>query len=264
MRDMVAAFEWGKSVSVKLGLIFAAALATVLLTGMACTADAAPSFDCATATTLREKAVCRDQRLAALDQDIAAAYARVLARLDSADASRLRQDQRRFIIVIDTGFERAFALGDEEAENRLNEEIKNRSDDDTIAGLEDELRKRLRFLKSLDLGRQTLTGKWQSASVELSVTRKKTAFSVAFDTTTYGFGRYDCGFTARFVVDHGGLKAGVARHLQTEEEVHNELTLQRHGATLELREIGTPAWDRWICPRVPELHEVLFPVRMAE
>ena len=67
--------------------MLAAALAVGIVTGLAGPASAEPSFDCATAKTIREKAVCRDPRLARLDTEIAKAYATALARLDGLEVN---------------------------------------------------------------------------------------------------------------------------------------------------------------------------------
>jgi uncharacterized protein YecT (DUF1311 family) len=252
----------GRIFTAPLAAGFVVGLVAGVLAGMACTAGAAPSFDCAATTTYREEAVCRDKWLASLDQDIAGAYARALARLDSADAARLRQDQRDFITAIDIGFEHTLMLADGGLEHALEEALAHRSE--VIGELEEEMGKRLRFLRSLELGRQTLTGKWRNASAELTVTRENAAFAVVFAAGTFGFAHYSCDFEARFVADSGGLKAGAAKHLQTDEEVHNELTLQRRGATLELREIEKETSERRVCPRSPDLRVVLFPVGGGE
>jgi hypothetical protein len=174
----------------------------------------------------------------------------------------LRKDQRDFPSAIDDGFGSSPATGDDAAESAFIDAIKDRNE--VIRGLEEQLRKRLWFLRSLEPGRQTLTGKWQNATDELSLTRKQTAFAVTFSTTAYGWARYGCDFKARFVIDRGGLRAGAARHEQTEEEVHNEMTLQRLGVALELRETQEEPLVRWVCPRSARLRPVLFPVGAAE
>jgi len=246
--------------------IFAAVLAASLLAGPA---GAAPSFDCATVTTPREKAVCRDRRLANLDREMAAAYATALARLEGADVARLRQDQRDFLSAIDNGFEHLL-LGhangtDEEALNdALNEALSDVPERhrNLIGELEDELGKRMHFLRSLDPSRKTPTGKWQNASTTLSVARDKTGYTVAFETSLFGFSRYNCEFVTHFVIDRGGLRADTAKGWNG-EDVHNLYTLQRRGATLELREAAIRAsdqWNGWVCQHDSELHRVLFPV----
>ncbi len=253
--------------------VFAAALAAGLLAGMVCPAGAAPSFDCMADLNFREKAVCRDQRLASLDQDMAAAYARATARLDSADAAKLRQDQRDFLSAIDSGFEHLL-LGHagNTSEDALNDALDKALSDvaerhrNLIGEIEDEMGRRVRFLRSLDPGRRTLTGKWQNASTTLSVTRDGAEYAVAFKTFLPGFSRYNCEFVARFATDRGGLRADAARS-PPDEEVPNRYTLQRRGATLELRETAmqpSDRWNQWICRHDSELHRVLFPVSEAE
>src|SRR5262249_25285368 len=178
--------------------IFAAALATGLLTSTTGMAHAQPSFDCTTAKTFREKAVCRARRLAGLDRDIARAFASALARLDLAGAAALRKDQQTFLIGIDEGFDRLlyWGHGTEATEDELNEALRNR--EGAVADLADELKRRLDFLKSLEPGRQTPTGTWQNASTRISVTPKKDRFIVGFDAGTFGWTRYNCQFEAGF------------------------------------------------------------------
>ena len=68
-------------------------------------AAAEPSFDCRTAKTARELAICNDAKLAAADRELAAAWREAIARFDSVTAKALREDQQKFLSDIDDGFD---------------------------------------------------------------------------------------------------------------------------------------------------------------
>lgn len=61
----------------------------------------AQSFDCKLAQTPREKAVCADTRLSALDAEIAANYKSLRAQLSPASAALVQSDQREWLHWID-------------------------------------------------------------------------------------------------------------------------------------------------------------------
>lgn len=60
------------------------------------------SFDCAKATSAREKAVCSDPILGALDQDLSRLYRERRARLSPPGAQRLQQSQSNWLRFLDT------------------------------------------------------------------------------------------------------------------------------------------------------------------
>ncbi|MBS0527119.1 MAG: DUF3298 domain-containing protein [Proteobacteria bacterium] len=72
------------------------AVAAVLLLGPDL-AWAQPSFDCAKASTPVEHAICRNDKLAAADRDLAATYSALLARLGGAARAHLIDDQARWL-----------------------------------------------------------------------------------------------------------------------------------------------------------------------
>ena len=61
----------------------------------------AQSFDCKLAQSPREKAVCADTRLSALDSEIAANYKSLRAQLSPASAALVESDQREWLHWID-------------------------------------------------------------------------------------------------------------------------------------------------------------------
>jgi uncharacterized protein YecT (DUF1311 family) len=82
---------------VAIGAVFTALLA---VTGAA-TAQSEPSFDCAKAVSVAEKAICADPALAQADADVAKTYAALLKTLDAAAGKALRDDQSDFIAYRD-------------------------------------------------------------------------------------------------------------------------------------------------------------------
>ncbi|MEP6566219.1 MAG: lysozyme inhibitor LprI family protein, partial [Mesorhizobium sp.] len=71
-------------------------LATLLASHGGALAQAKPSFDCAKAASLAEKAICADPALAQADADVAENYAAALKLLDARARKALRDDQRYF------------------------------------------------------------------------------------------------------------------------------------------------------------------------
>jgi len=79
----------------------AAALTTLLATSDPAAAQGKPSFDCAKATSVAEKAICADPVLAHADADVAKNYAALLKTLDARAGKALRDDQSDFIVYRD-------------------------------------------------------------------------------------------------------------------------------------------------------------------
>ena len=74
-----------------------AMLAALLLSSRDAAAQAKPSFDCAKAASVAEKAICADPDLAQADADVAKTYAAALKLLDARAGKALRDDQGDFI-----------------------------------------------------------------------------------------------------------------------------------------------------------------------
>ncbi len=226
-----------------------------------------PSFDCATAKTVREKAVCRDQKLARLDSEIAKAYAAALARLEPATATALRKDQRAFLDAIDTGFDYdlSFGHGDQATERDLKEALRNRSGNGKIAGLAYEMQRRLGILQAIEPGRRGPVGIWQNTTTRVAVTQQQDKLVMMFQAGNYGWTRYNCELKADLMQHGDTLEAGTVSNLDISTDYHNPLTLVQHGARMELTEGGADDknFNGWSCPRRPELDEVLFAVRTS-
>ena len=74
-----------------------AMLASLPLSGGDARAQTKPSFDCAKAASVAEKAICADPALAQADADVAKNYAAALKLLDARASKALRDDQSDFI-----------------------------------------------------------------------------------------------------------------------------------------------------------------------
>jgi uncharacterized protein YecT (DUF1311 family) len=77
------------------------ALVALLASGGSAFAQAKPSFDCAKAASLAEKAICADPALAQADADVAKTYEALLKRLDPRAGKALRADQSDFVAYRD-------------------------------------------------------------------------------------------------------------------------------------------------------------------
>jgi uncharacterized protein len=74
---------------------------SVVLLGVLLASPAfAASFDCARASTLREKAICASPRLSQLDDQLAAAYSKLLATLPTDARATARQNERDWLSSI--------------------------------------------------------------------------------------------------------------------------------------------------------------------
>lgn len=77
-------------------ILLAAVLASLSLSAPV----GAASFDCAKASSPREKSVCSDESLSKADEEIAAYYASALKRLSAEGAERLRTGQRSWLAFL--------------------------------------------------------------------------------------------------------------------------------------------------------------------
>lgn len=114
---------------------------------------AAPSFDCARASTPVERAICADRRLAAQDRQVADAYARVRRSLSPAARDALARDQRWYLGARDEWFE-------------------NRDRWEGFPDLASRMTSRVAFLTSLSTTRpDTLVGRWRNVAGEVEITQ---------------------------------------------------------------------------------------------
>ncbi|QKD04630.1 lysozyme inhibitor LprI family protein [Mesorhizobium loti] len=83
------------------GYVVALVLAMVPVVSGPAQAQTKPSFDCAKAASVAEKAICADPALAQADADMAKNYAALLKTLDPHAGKALRDDQSDFILYRD-------------------------------------------------------------------------------------------------------------------------------------------------------------------
>jgi hypothetical protein len=243
---------------------------------------AEPSFACRTAKTARELAVCADARLAAGDRELAAAWQAALARLDAETAKVLRDDQKKFLVGLDEGFDSDIwgkAGAPEGAALRAAvAQLRWGADADPFAALQAQMRERIAFLRALAPA-AAVTGLWKNRDAELLIAAAPLAaptattfegtdegrYGVRFGLTSYGFDKYHCHFTAKFQAAATGLLAPGARNTDPEvaADIAGTLRIGRGaGATLTLTD--TPpaktagADPAYVCPRAPALTGPLF------
>ena len=232
-------------------------------------AAAEPSFDCRTAKTARELATCGDARLAAADRELATAWREAIARLDPVTAKALREDQRKFLSDIDTGFD-GEPWGKQEApegkELRAQfAQLRRGGDYDALAALEAQLRERIAFLRNLTPA-AAFTGLWKNHDSEfLVVAGDNGRYRATYGNNSFGWAKYQCHFTADFGTSDAtakGLAASAAHNTDVDENTASTLLMTRNGATLTLSEefpdnVGDAPLPR-ICPHGGDFREPFF------
>jgi len=235
---------------------------------------AGPSFDCQGATTARELATCSDPRLGAADRELDAAWKSAIARLDPATAKALRADQNKFLEGIDNGFEGEVwgKKGPPEDDKELRAEIarlRRGGEYDVLAALEAQLRERIAFLRNLAPA-TSFAGLWKNHDSEFLLAAGDNGhYRGMFGTTTFGWTRYYCHFTADFGPAAKGLAATGAHNTDPEVNTNTVSTLHvvRAGAMLTLSEdIPASARDAdlpRICPRGGDVEDPLFHTKLT-
>ena len=231
---------------------------------------AQPSFDCRTAKTLREQAMCRDERLATLDRALSQAYLIALRRVGPAAAAALRRDQEKFVEVMDAGFEvrlvgRNAPARDNNAEAALRAAIASRKDKNTlIPSLEGHLRVRIAMLRGIENGRADVAGTWRNHQATLIVkSAVNGVYEATFQYELWGWFKDHCRLEMSLVANGSGLSATRVRNLDVDEgSMDRPLILTMGTAVLQLEE----TWPKesnplpWVCPRLPGIKESLWPI----
>jgi uncharacterized protein YecT (DUF1311 family) len=232
-------------------------------------AAAEPSFDCRTARTARELATCADARIAAADRELAAAWQNAIAGLDPATVKALRADQKKFLEDLDSGFEGEVWGKQSPPEGKeLRAQIarlRRGGDFDALADLEAQLRERLAFLRNLSPA-ASYAGLWKNHDSELwlAAAGGEAHYRATFGTTTFGWAKYHCHFTAEFAAADKGFAAAVAHNTDPEvdEDTASTLRMTRSGAMLLLNEEIPDNADEAklprICPRGGDFADPLF------
>jgi uncharacterized protein YecT (DUF1311 family) len=256
---------------------------TALLLGLLSSAVAAPSvapsFDCQSAATAREIAVCNDPALAQTDRELDAAWRAAIAKFDKASdqtaAAKLRDDQRRFLQGLDDGFDAELwgkaGPPDDDTMRARALALSRDGDDHILGGLDAQLRERIAFLRALSPA-ISYAGLWKSADAEMLIAPGTDGrFQVSFGTTTYGWFKYHCHFTGdEFQDTVRGLVSERAHNSDPEidDDVVSTLIVARQGDALTLTEIipenADPAAPHHICPREPGFGETLFHTDLKE
>ena len=245
----------------------ALAIAAAILCGTAAAAaPAQPSFDCRTHKGTREKAVCRNERLAKLDRAMDEAYRAALGRIDPAAARALRADQRKFVAELDDGFLVDLMGKDfktpEDQEAALKEALASQ-ERAVISSLEEELESRIGMLKAIERGRSGFAGVWRNSKVQLTVREDKGgAYKAQFSYETYGWERDRCALTLDLTAKEAGLSTTAVHNEDNDEDYGNPIALSRAGIVLHLKEAGLEESHAsgWSCPRIPSLGETLIAV----
>jgi len=145
-------------------LVLAALLALTLPAGAE-----APSFDCRTAGTPVEKAICRSASLSGLDAEMARAYGRAMKALSAGSQKVLKQQQQLFLRARDM----AFGRPDEDLAARLGEQVA--------------------FLKSIDPSpRSDLVGAWRNTLGTVLVKAEAGGLGAAIETAEPVNARWLC------------------------------------------------------------------------
>jgi len=189
-------------------LVLAASLAT------AGSAAAAPSFNCAKATTPVEKAICAQPALADQDAAIAQQYKAVRGKLDAEAAKSLTADQRYFLSVRDNIY------ADPYTGSTPAKEIGTR------------MRYRLDFLKSINPQPPAgYVGKWRNIEGEIEITQTADGqLFVAANSAQPYHGRWVCDLSGKAVASGDNL------HVTYQDGPPWTLDLTRRGALLVVHE----------------------------
>ena len=232
-------------------------------------AAAEPSFDCRTAKTARELAICNDAKLAAADRELAAAWREAIARFDSVTAKALREDQQKFLSDIDDGFDAELWGKQDRPEGKelraQMAQLRRGGDYDALAALEAQLRERIAFLRNLTPA-ASFTGLWKNHDSEFLVAAGDNGrYRATYGNKSFGWAKYQCHFTADFGTSDAtakGLAASAAHNTDVDENTASTLLMTRNGATLTLSEefpdnAGDAPLPR-ICPHGGDFREPFF------
>lgn len=189
-------------------LVFAASLT------MAGSAAAAPSFNCAKATTPVEKAICAHPPLADQDAAIAQQYKEKLGKLDADAAKSLTADQRYFLSVRDKVYAEPY------------------KGSTPVKEIGNTMRSRVDFLKSINPQPAAgFIGKWRNVEGEIEITKNADGqLFVAANSSQPYHGRWVCDLSGNAVVSGDSLK------VTYQDGPPWVLSLTRRGAVLVVRE----------------------------
>lgn len=181
---------------------------------MAGSAAAAPSFDCAKASTPVEKSICGNSRLADQDAAIAQQFKAVRGELDAEAAKALVSDQKYFLSVRDKAYAEPYVQST------------------PFEALTDTMRYRLAFLKAINPKPAAgFVGKWRNIEGEIEITQNSRGELLVSANSAQPY-------NGRWVCDLSGVAtvSGDALSVTYRDGEPWVLTLTRRGAVLVARE----------------------------
>lgn len=190
-------------------MVFAASL---LAAG---SAMAAPSFNCAKASTPVEKSLCGNSILGNLDGEIAKQYKEVRGKLDAEAAKALKRDQSYFLSVRDQGYAEPFV------------------NTTPYAMIQTAMKSRLAFLKSINPQPAAgFAGKWRNVEGEIEVKQAADgSYTVEANSAQPYNGRWVCDISGKAEV------SGDSLNLTYKDGPPWVLSLKRRGPVMEVNEI---------------------------
>jgi hypothetical protein len=223
-----------------------------------------PSFDCRTARTPREIAVCADASLAKADRDLTATYVALRRRLPAKVAESLTADQREFIADLDDGFgvEMWGRGGVPDEAERIRADVRTavRGHHDSIGRLRAEIEARSRSFAGLVTDRPGFAGTWAMHGTTLTITADGGGWRLVYEHPSYGWPKYECHFTALARSTGPDLAVDGVDDTDIGERRGARLTLRREGAVLIVAEALQEEGGRSACVRAGPVDGTFFAV----
>lgn len=246
--------------------VLRSAFAALLIPTATAIAAEHPSFDCATARTARELAVCALPSLAAADRSLARALRAAGARLGRADTESLAADQRAFLLRIDIGFDGRL-WGKQEPPDLAGRraEVRRIADgSETAQALREQMVLRALLLDAIDPRRGDFVGLFVSRNGHVEIGPAVDGrHPVTLSIGSYGWEKYHCDFEASFARLGDRLIAEEVRNDEADRRV-TRLELAIDGARLRIvEETPETSSDPHVgraCPRISPLGAPFFRV----
>lgn len=199
----------------------AALFGLYLVSSDAAFAATKPSFNCAKATSAAERAICKDDGMAASDAAIAVEYKKVQSALDPTAAAALAQDQRWFVQVRDL--------------------IAEASDDVPPPDLGEELKDRLKLLRAINPHPAVdFVGSWHNVAGGFDITPGRNGkLKIAGNTAQPINGNWVCDFVGMAKAS-GGILIVKEEHDEGDSQA-SSLRLTREGAALKVELVHAPS-----------------------
>jgi uncharacterized protein YecT (DUF1311 family) len=183
---------------------------------------AAPSFNCANASSNVETAICRSRALTGADREMADAYRAAHQRLDREADRKLVEDQKAYLLAREYAFREALSRADEKT-------------------LLDNIQRRTRFLRGIPARAPTgFSGRWGSVGGLVVVDVAGGAYQVSVNTVEPNMGRWVC--------DTGGTGTIVAGKLIVKVDDGALVQLSRDGALLKVDTTPPSNVQDWHAP----------------